>query len=356
MENEPIRFVTPRMLDAILQKLENPMDRAMLLLASEGLRTEEIVKLKIDDIDAKNKLIKIQNEKNVCCIPVCQTTIEQCIAAHEQRTYRSLATAVNVKPKKIIDSEYIIRPIDSEQCLPHMVKRGTDYRIKNIFSSQNIGITIVGGLESIRIGGILYKLHSFNGGKKEFNNFVIFIYNKFYYKTSCTTNEIETHIIRLYRKYSIEFKSILNDEDVIVDKILSTTMHKAHETVRTVTEQLVTSTNLQKLPIDKAAEYYLWSIKQKVSSRSLQSVEKMIAQLTKWSNNNNVSVSNFTKNDAVEFIVSLKPKARAEVERRISTIGNFFKYLCATGNAAQNPFENLDVEEVWEAKNRLKKK
>lgn len=355
MGNEPIRFVTPKMLDAILQKLVNPMDRALLLLASEGLKTEEIVRLTIDDVDFENSLIRIQGEESVYCIPVCQKTIDECLAAHKQHTYKSLATMLEMKPRKVVSSKYIIRPINSEQCLPHMTKRGVDYRVKSVFSSQNIGITIIGGLEMVKISGILYKLYLFNGSKNEFNDLITSICHKFYYKTRYTMDEIKPHIERLYRKYAFEFENLLNNEDVIINKILSAAVHKEHETVNSLTVQLTASTDLKQISIDKAIERYLLSIEQKIP-RSFQSVKKMVDKLTKWSKKNGIAFDKFSHENAISFVVSLKSPNRSEAKRYAEISSNFFKYLCATGNAAQNPFEDLDVEEVWEARNRLKKK
>lgn len=359
MENEPIRFVTPKMLDAILQKLVNPMDRAMLLLASEGLKTEEIVRLTIDDVDFKNSLIRIQGEDSVYCIPVCQKTIDECLAAHKQRTYKSLATMLEMKPQKVVNSKYIIRPINSKRCLPHMVKMGADYRIKNIFLTQNIGITIIGGTESIRNGRMMYELYNSRNNRMRFSDSVMLVLNKFYRRTEHPLDNLtrkKRYIAEMYRRYATEFESVLNNEDVFINKISSTVVCKERETISSITEKLTMNADLKQLSIDKAVEHYLLSIKQKMPHHSVQSVEKMVDQLTKWSKKNDVSISNFIKNNAVEFIVSLNPKGRAEIERHIPTASNFFKYLCATGNAAQNPFEDLDVEEVWEARNRLKKK
>ncbi len=103
MGNEPIRFVTPKILDAILQRLVNPMDRAMLLLASEGLRVEEIVRLKIGDIDVENSLIRVQKnineESKVVYSKVNINTINECCASYKQQCYLSISKKAKAETK-----------------------------------------------------------------------------------------------------------------------------------------------------------------------------------------------------------------------------------------------------------------
>ena len=371
MENEPIRFVTPRMLDAILQKLVNPMDRAMLLLASEGLRVEDIARLTINDIDIENNIIKIRkniNGKNkIFCLKIDAKTTNECCESYKQQYYLTISKKIKAEIKKLelVNSQYVVRPVCAHKSSSHMTQNSIVYRSQSVLASTNIGLNVC-GLESIRIGAILHFLYTGEAhGKEAFDKSIEFVCQKFYNSELKSFRSqlslINNVVYGLYKKHKPEFEGIIEREDEYIQAITSFNLSKSavmdeeKPTVKSVTEETIKKFKSKSITFDEAVGNYCSLIEQKVP-RSFQSVKKIVDKLTKWSKKNGIAFDKFSHENAISFVVSLKSPNRSEAKRYAEIASNFFKFLYATGNAAQNPFENLDVEEVWEAKNRLKKK
>ncbi len=246
-----------------------------------------------------------------------------------------------------------------------MTKQSVVYRAQSVLASENIGLNVC-GLESIRIGAILHFLYMGEShGKEAFDKSIEFVCQKFYNSELKSFRSqlslINNVVYGLYKKHKPEFEGVIEMEDEYIRAITSFNLSKSvvideeNPTVKSVIEETIKKFNSKSIAFDEAVGNYCSLIKQKVP-RSFQSVKKIVDKLTKWSEKNGVAFNKFSHENAISFVVSLKSPNRSEAKRYAEIASNFFKYLCATGNAAQNPFEDLDVEKVWEARNRLKKK
>lgn len=138
-----------------ITKIENLKHKSIISLAySVGLRVSEIINLKIEDIDSKRMIIRINNAKGRKdrIVPLSQNVLEllrEYYAEFKPNEYlfngqnskQYSSSSCNQIVKKYIDKKYHFHLL-RHSCFTHLIENGTDCRlIQKIAGHSNIKTT-----------------------------------------------------------------------------------------------------------------------------------------------------------------------------------------------------------------------
>ncbi len=221
-----IRFVTPKMLEAFLPFLVNPMDRALLVLAREGLRAEDIAGLTIEDVAVEYNTINVprksESEVRVQLLDVEPRTVQLCVKAQKQTRYSAgLLKGRRAPEAELVKSAFIVRPLLADGAAPYLTKSAVQQRASALLSPENTGLEIHGGADAVRIGKILSTLYrAEQDGEEMFERCLQFICDKFYFsalRPPAAQKELG-HLVTegVYQKYKNEFQHVFENERQLI--------------------------------------------------------------------------------------------------------------------------------------------
>lgn len=134
-DTEEVQYITPEMLDNVLEMLPNPCDQFLVLGLYEGLygfNLEDIWKLSIDDIDENNKTMSLPSGRT---IKVSQKLIDLAKASNDTYTYESIAGEQTRKLELDKECPYVFKhrpnartPYNSSSAMTRLTSRMVNIR------------------------------------------------------------------------------------------------------------------------------------------------------------------------------------------------------------------------------------
>lgn len=92
-------------------------------------------------------------------------------------------------------------------------------------------------------------------------------------------------------------------------------------------------------------EYLLYlRVEKGVSDNTVESYKQDLSKLDEWCKNNNLSIEKLSQRNLREFLIDLKNLSPTSVNRLISSIRGFYKFLEIDGLIEKNPAENLQFQ------------
>lgn len=100
---------------------------------------------------------------------------------------------------------------------------------------------------------------------------------------------------------------------------------------------------------DLVKEYLLYlQVEKGLSKNSFESYQRDLAKLSNWSEKNNYDIVNLTRQDLREFLIDLSSEnlSPTSVNRLISAIRGFYKFLMFDRHISKNPAEDLQSQQT----------
>lgn len=100
---------------------------------------------------------------------------------------------------------------------------------------------------------------------------------------------------------------------------------------------------------DLVKEYLLYlQVEKGLSKNSFESYQRDLAKLSNWSEKNNYDIVNLTRQDLREFLIDLSREnlSPTSVNRLISAIRGFYKFLMFDRHIIKNPAEDLQSQQT----------